>query len=125
MGRARGAGRLFNLAAALGIVWGVRCSAARERMEGAGATWRPPSEARSPGRGATPAGRPRQGSAERGKQGGAHAPAAQLTPPPPPAPARSTRARGPVAATRARGARLRRRERLRRGGEERGRPPPG
>ncbi|XP_050830541.1 collagen alpha-1(I) chain-like [Serinus canaria] len=72
---ARGAGGsgLFNLAAALGIVWGVRCSAARGRMEGAGATWRPPSGARSPGRGATPAGRPRQRRAERGKQGAAHA----------------------------------------------------
>ncbi|CAN8188506.1 unnamed protein product [Coccothraustes coccothraustes] len=38
-------------------------------MEGAGATWRPPSGARSPGRGATPAGRSRQHPAERGKQG--------------------------------------------------------
>lgn len=56
----RGAGRLFNLAAAPGIVWGVRGSAARERMEAAGATWRPPGAARSPGRGATSAGRPRR-----------------------------------------------------------------
>lgn len=82
MGRARGAGRLFNLAAALGIVWGVRCSAARERMEGAGATWRPPNEARSSGRGATPAARPRRRLPERGKQGAAHAHAAGLLPRP-------------------------------------------
>ena len=80
----RGAGRLFNLAAAPGIVWGVRGSAARERMEGAGATWRPPGAARSPGRGATSAGRPRR-AAPRGVNKALRM-RAPLLPPSPPRP---------------------------------------
>lgn len=78
----RGAGRLFNLAAAPGIVWGVRGSAARERMEGAGATWRPPGAARSPGRGATSAGRPRR-AAPRGVNKALRMRAPLLPPSPP------------------------------------------
>lgn len=103
-------------------------------MEGAGATWRPPSEPRSPGRGATPAGRARQRRAERGKQGAAHARA--RCPAAPPAPAGWARAGLGGGGGGDAGARPRRRERAppegrrgrpvtgrRRGGGARRRPP--